>query len=227
MPGLRRAAASLSAAWRGDPADLQAEVLAGFLAAVRALDLDDLDSVPLASRLCWAAWRAGRKLACADAAWAAGRRDLDESSGAPAMPWGHPDFILAAAVRAGVITAAAAELIGRNRLEGIPLARIAAETGVSHDALCHRRRRAEARLVTAIRQGILTDLAASRRPGVKNETQTGISEGAGTIPERPGAGRRPPLTPPAAGCDGRNRPAPGPAPAPGPVPALDERRPAA
>ena len=55
MPGLRRTAGSLAAAWRGDPADLQAEVLTGFLAAVRALDLDDLESVPLASRLCWAA----------------------------------------------------------------------------------------------------------------------------------------------------------------------------
>ena len=45
MPGLRRAVGSLAAAWRGDPADLQAEVLTGFLAAVRALDPDDLDQV--------------------------------------------------------------------------------------------------------------------------------------------------------------------------------------
>ena len=55
MPGLRRAVGSLAAAWRGDPADLQAEVLTGFLAAVRALDPDDLEPCPLASRLCWAA----------------------------------------------------------------------------------------------------------------------------------------------------------------------------
>ena len=57
MPGLRRAAATLSAAHRGDPEDLQAEVLAGFLAAVRGLDPGDLEAVPLASRLCWGAWR--------------------------------------------------------------------------------------------------------------------------------------------------------------------------
>ncbi len=67
MPGLRRASASLSAGWRGDTEDLQAEILAGFLAALRALDLDDLDRVPLASRLCWAAWRAGQRHACASA----------------------------------------------------------------------------------------------------------------------------------------------------------------
>jgi hypothetical protein len=97
MPGLRRATASLAAAYHGQAADLEGEVLTGFLAALRALDLDDLDRVPLASRLCWAAWRAGRAAACADAA-----------------------------------------LIGRNRLEHVPLARIAAETGISHTALCRR-----------------------------------------------------------------------------------------
>jgi hypothetical protein len=52
LPGLRRAVASLAAAYRGDPADLQSEVLTGFLAAVPGLDPDDLEQVPLASRLC-------------------------------------------------------------------------------------------------------------------------------------------------------------------------------
>lgn len=157
MPGLRRAVAAQAGACRGDREDLEIEVLAGFLAAMRGLDLDDLDQVPLASRLYWAAWRAGQALAYAGADWAGRRRDLDESSGGPAMPWGHPDFVLAAAVRAGVLTSAQAELIGRNRLEGIPLAQIAAEAGVSHSALCHRRKRAEARLIAAIRRGELSD----------------------------------------------------------------------
>jgi len=161
MPGLRRAVAALSAAYRGDPEDLQAEVLAGFLAAVRGLDPDDLDQVPLASRLCWAAWRAGKALAYADAAWSSRRRDLDESPGGPVMPWGHPDFVLAAAVRQRILTAAEAELIGRNRLEGVPLAQIAEQLQVSHSALCHRRRRAEARLTQAIRRGQLSDPGTS------------------------------------------------------------------
>ena len=38
MPGLRRAAATLSAGYRGDGADLQTEILTGFLAARRGLD---------------------------------------------------------------------------------------------------------------------------------------------------------------------------------------------
>jgi hypothetical protein len=153
MPGLRRAAGSLAAAWRGEPADLQAEVLTGFLAAVRTLDPGDLDRVPLASRLCWAAWRAGQEHGdYADAAWA-GRRDLAEWRDGPDLPWGHPDLVLAAAVREGILTAGQAELIGRNRLEGVPLSRIAAETGISHSALCNRRKKAEKAITAAIAGG--------------------------------------------------------------------------
>jgi len=163
MPGLRRAVASLTPAYRGDPADLQSEVLAGFLAAMRALDLDELEEVPLASRLCWAARRAGEHLAFADAAWAARRADLDDlddqgdQGDAPDLPWGHPDLVLARAVRRGVLTAAQAELIGRSRLEGVPLSQIAAETGTSHSALCNRRKRAETAIAAAIAAGELTE----------------------------------------------------------------------
>jgi len=157
MPGLRRAAATLTASYRGDPDDLQTEILTGFLAAMHGLDIDDLDRVPLASRLCWAAWRAGQALAYADARYTAARRDLPDSYDAPDMPWGHPDFVLAAAVTHGVLTPAQAELIGRNRLEGIPLAQIAAEMRISHNALCNRRKRAEKAITDAIRGGRLSD----------------------------------------------------------------------
>ncbi len=157
MPGLRRAVGSLAAAWRGDPADLQSEVLTGFLAAVRALDPDDLDQVPLASRLCWAAWRAGQEMALADAGWSARRRHLAEWRDGPELPWGHPDFVLAAAVREGILTREQAALIGRNRLEGVPLSQIAAETGISHSALCNRRKKAEKAITDAIKSGFSAD----------------------------------------------------------------------
>ena len=159
LPGLRRAAANLAAAWRCDPADLQAEVLAGFLAASRALDLDDLESVPLASRLVWAAWRAGQQMARSDAGWSARRRDLAGWRDGPDLPGGHPDFVLAAAVRKGILTRGQADLIGRNRLEGVPLSQIAAETGISHSALCNRRKRAEKAIADAINSGFLADLS--------------------------------------------------------------------
>jgi hypothetical protein len=157
MPGLRRA----SNTWRatlppGELADLQSEILSGFLIAVRALDLDDLDNVRLAARLCWAAWRAGRAHALAAAGWAARRHSLPVDPETPAVPWGHPDFVLASAVRAAIISASDADLIGRNRLEGVPLAQIAAELGISHPAACNRRARAERRLTAAIIAGQIT-----------------------------------------------------------------------
>jgi hypothetical protein len=157
LPGLRRQAASLAAVYCGDPADLQAEVLTGFLAAMRALDLDDLETIALPARLYWAARHAGRALVYADADYASHRRDLGDWQDGPALPWGHPDLVLAAAVRRGVLTAAQAELIGRNRLEGVPLAQIAAERGISHSNLCNQRRRAEKAITEAIRKDFLAD----------------------------------------------------------------------
>jgi hypothetical protein len=157
LPGLRRAVAGLAAVYRGDPGDLEAEVLTGFLAAMRSLDLDDLEAIPLPSRLAWAARRAGQALVYADAEYASRRRDLAGWQDGPELPWGHPDLVLAAAVRHGVLTPVQAELIGRNRLEGVPLAQIAAELGVSHSNLCNQRRRAEEAIAEAIWKDFLAD----------------------------------------------------------------------
>lgn len=97
----------------------------------------------------------GRALVCADAAYASRARELDVCLDGPVRPWGHPDFVLAAAILERVLTAAEAELIGRNRLEGIPLSRIARESGIRHSALCMRRKRAENKITAAIRAGQL------------------------------------------------------------------------
>ena len=80
----------------------------------------------------------------------------------PGSALGHPDFVLAAAVRKGILTRAHAHLIGRNRLEGVPLSQIAAETGISHSALCNRRKGADKAIADAIADGFLADLF--RRP---------------------------------------------------------------
>src|SRR5262249_53882885 len=112
----------------------------------------------------------------------------------PAMPWGHPDLILAAAVRHRVLTPGQAELIGRSRLEKVPLAQIATELGISHSALCHRRARAEARLTAALREGTLSDSGISWPGRGKNDHRNRIYQGAGiptgTPRQQARAGRR-------------------------------------
>jgi hypothetical protein len=98
-------------------------------------------------------------------ALAARRRGLPEECSRPVPPWGHPDFVLAAAARAGILTRAEAALIGRNRLENVPLARIATETGISHTALCNRRAHAERKITAAIQCPRLTAVTSGFRPG--------------------------------------------------------------
>jgi hypothetical protein len=70
---------------------------------------------------------------------------------------GHPDLLLDSAVRQHVITADEAEIIGATRLEGVAPADLAERLGTSYEALIKRRRRAEMRLVEAMRDEGLRD----------------------------------------------------------------------
>ncbi|MBY8851313.1 hypothetical protein K7G98_24440 [Saccharothrix sp. MB29] len=143
LPALTSIAATLSARFAGDPSDIHAAVLAGFVAGLGEVDLR---RPRVMLRLRWAAYRAGH--ACV-------REALDAPvpsghgfrSTTPPPPWGHPDFVLARAVAAGAITAAEAELIGATRLEGMPLAHAAAGRELSYQAAKKARRRGERRLV--------------------------------------------------------------------------------
>jgi hypothetical protein len=72
---------------------------------------------------------------------------------APLLPWQHPDMVLIDAIAKDVLTENEAELIGRTRLENVAVVRLADEWRESQFALYHRRARAEARLVRAIRIG--------------------------------------------------------------------------
>ena len=68
----------------------------------------------------------------------------------PPGPGGHPDFVLAELVRRGVIDQGEAELIGRHRLEGVSLRRLAAERGTYPMRLCRMVKDAEARVAAAL-----------------------------------------------------------------------------
>lgn len=144
LPALMRIAATLSARFAGDVSDIHAAVLTGFLNELAHVEL----SKPrIMLRLRWAAYRAGHVAVrdALDAPVPAGSRFRPS---APALPSGHPDFVLARAVAEGVLTASEAELIGSTRLEGLPLAKVAQARGASYPTVHQARRRAERRLTT-------------------------------------------------------------------------------
>ena len=155
MPGLKACARRLCEGLdsRGSE-DVQAEVLAGFIGAVREIDTTWY-------RLPWMlrcrARRSGlraRKDALAHAVAGPGRDVCAD------RPSGHPDLVLQDAVRQGVISEREASVIGRTRLEGVPLTRVALEGGAPYWKLAKRRSRAEKRLAAAVRSGQV----ASRSP---------------------------------------------------------------
>ncbi len=148
LPGLRRAAGRLARDYPGDTADIDAEVLTGFLAAL--VDFNTTrDGV--AARLLWAAYRHGARLRRRELAEA--HRHVSKSvSAAPPQPWGHPDLVLAQAVREGIVSGRDAELIGATRIGDVALPDLAERLGVKADTLRRRRYRAEQRLVRWLRR---------------------------------------------------------------------------
>lgn len=144
LPGLRRAARRLSCSSGGD---VQATLVAEFVAALGTVDLDRsgvvsrlLDAASSAAR---AALRVNEPAACGEAHFAPG-------SVLPAPPYGHPDLLLARAVRRGILSVEEADLIGATYLEDVPVAVYAERIGLSRWAVYKRRRAAELRLAEAI-----------------------------------------------------------------------------
>jgi hypothetical protein len=154
LPGLTRMATRIS---RGHPRhladDVDSEILAGFLDALRRAPLDP---PRLWLRLCWAAWRSALRAVRGEQADEL-PPDLPIGSRTPTRPYGHPDLILGRAAAAGVITADQAELIGATRLGGALIEHLAVEAGVSAPVLRMRRRRAERALVAALGHGQIGD----------------------------------------------------------------------
>jgi hypothetical protein len=70
----------------------------------------------------------------------------------PQAPAGHVDFVLADLVRTGVITRAEADLIGRHRIEGTTIRRLAELNDVPRMRIQRRLDSAEARVVAALQR---------------------------------------------------------------------------
>jgi DNA-directed RNA polymerase specialized sigma24 family protein len=155
LPGLRRAVWPLVQSCPGKAADIEAETLAAFLAAVARCEPG---RARLASRLCWLARIGADRLMRAEVAERA-RPGTDPVSAAPPRPWGHPDLVLGRAVWAGVIGASDAELIGATRIGDVELAEVAKALGISYKACHQRRRRAESALVEWLTSDNYGDIA--------------------------------------------------------------------
>jgi transposase len=158
VPGLRSAAGRLVRGRHLDRDDLDAQVIAGFLQALREVDTD---RPRVWSRLYWAAFHAGERYRDREADQAGVPLPAEGPQAPPAVA-GHPDLVLARAVVTGVISREDAELIGVTRLERVPLSELARRVGTAASVLYRQRRRAEQALVAAITGGTLEGRSPAR-----------------------------------------------------------------
>lgn len=150
LPALTSVAATLSNRFAGDPADVHAEVLRGFLAALAVVDLR---RPRIMLRLRWAAYRSGHR-ALVEALDGPTPVAPGFRSTPPHPPWGHPDLVLARAVADGVLTRTEADLIGATRLEEVSVADWAVRHQTGEWAVYKARKRAELRLAAYLRDAI-------------------------------------------------------------------------
>jgi hypothetical protein len=156
LPALTRMSGQILHRANRNADDVASEMLAAFLAALRDTALEP---PRLWLRLCWAAWRAGvRATRSEDTSELPA--EVPTGSRSPTRPYGHPDLLLGRAVAGGILTPEQADLIGATRLGGVLLPQLAAQRNVSPGALRMQRARSEARLVAALRQGLLTVVPA-------------------------------------------------------------------
>lgn len=149
LPGLRTAAARLVRDYAGDPEDLDAELVAAFYEAITA---GEVSGSMICAKLRARAYNQVRRMRYGATSYAHRTRALGALPCTVAAPGGHPDLVLAASVRAGVITREEAELIGGSRLEKSSLSSVARRLGVPVTTAWCRRKAAETRLAAWIKE---------------------------------------------------------------------------
>jgi hypothetical protein len=160
MPALRRYAGQLRTGWAGDAYDLDAEILTGFLTALR--DRVDLTRPAPYAALCKAAWRAGFELRRRDGAEAIPVADVEHVTGprTPKLPYGHPDLLVRRAVELGIVDACDERPYIDLRLGHRAIEPIAARLGLEVDTLRRRVERIDTRIAEALAAGLLSEVAS-------------------------------------------------------------------
>ncbi|MFG1952440.1 hypothetical protein [Micromonospora sp. NPDC048830] len=159
MPALRRYTRQLCAGYRGDPDDVEAEILTGFLAALR--DHVDLARPAPYAALCRAGWRAGYRLR-QQAGEFTTVDDVEHVTGprTPQVPYGHPDVLVSRAVGLGILDVCDEQPYIDVRLGRRAIEPIAARLGLTTDALRMRLGRIDTRIAEALATGLLTGVAS-------------------------------------------------------------------
>jgi hypothetical protein len=168
MPALRRYAGQLCAGYPGDLDDIDAEILSGFLAALR--DHIDLSRDAPYAGLCRAAWRAGYKLR-RQACEYTSVENVDHVAGphTPTIPYGHPDLLIHRAVGLGILDHEDAQPYIDIRLGRSAVEPIAARLGITADALRRRLQRIDPRIADALATGALTGITSAQTAEVITE----------------------------------------------------------
>lgn len=156
MPALVAMAGTLAAGYRGEPADIDSEILTGFLEGLRG-GVDPARDAPHAS-LCFAAWRAGRDLRLAQQEYLL-VNDIEHAaaeSSLPCHPYGHVDLLVYRAEALGLIDGEDVEPYIAIRLGHQTPELVAEDLGIDLDVLRMRMTRADTRLAWAVGVGVLT-----------------------------------------------------------------------
>lgn len=151
LPGLRNSAYRL---WLLSAGDVEATLMTHFYQALLAVDLDQ---PAVLKRLLNAAFSKARAELDKRMPGTSGEVSFVPASRPPTTPYNHPDFVLARAVRAGVLCLYEADLIGATYLEKISVAEYAERTGRTYWQVYRQRGPAVQRLVAAMEAGTLSD----------------------------------------------------------------------
>jgi hypothetical protein len=154
LPGLRHRAHLLSKLSSGD---LHAALVEAFL---KALNKVDIDQPGIVNALLNATFSSARAALREQEPATSREANVAPGSALPPAPYGHPDLVLARAVRLGVLTVAEADLIGGTYLENVSVADYAERNRLPRWGVYRRRTAAVERLVAAIRAGDLSDPTA-------------------------------------------------------------------
>lgn len=149
MPGLKKVAGGIARNFRGDIADFDSEIVEGFLHALNSLDPN---APMLYSSLRFMAHHYGMEARSKEDRISGTRSTYDESTFVRrrARTTGHPDLVLAQAVKDDTLTEDEAGLIGRVRLDGEGTSSVAHDLGVSPYQFRQELTRAERRLAEAL-----------------------------------------------------------------------------